>query len=398
MSGVTAETTKLTSSPDSIGLSGEDSFKARKTSRLSSIQYLRAMAALMVVLHHVLQQYAAFTRMLPTESLQAGVDLFFVISGFIMVFVTAGRNRVPTQFFAMRIVRIVPVYWFYILAAAGLLCVAPSLFHRNELSFRHVFLSLFFIPHTVAADPGNVSPLVKQGWTLDFEMFFYSLFAIAMSISHRHRALICSFVLIGLSMIGFCSGQLGLRPTLARYPEISFYTWQIILEFAMGMILAEVFLRHKPSFLKGIPATALIVVGAAALFLSGPKAIDLRVIYYGIPATLILVGALALEAAGCLKQNSALLAVGDASYSIYLVHIFPVAVLRWMWNHHHINPGSVISLVSFAALSLTASSFLGLLSYRVIEKPSLKYLRRFLETHLLTRAGFGIGDHKVPAQ
>jgi exopolysaccharide production protein ExoZ len=109
--------------------------------RILSIQYLRASAALMVVFHHARDQFADLLAPLQTSAGQAGVDLFFVSSGFVMVFVMSTRDGSPRQFLESRATRIVPISWFYTLARFALLCVAPRLFRANEASASKVIVS-----------------------------------------------------------------------------------------------------------------------------------------------------------------------------------------------------------------------------------------------------------------
>jgi len=351
---------------------------------LLSIQYLRAIAALMVVFHHVLNQYDGFLRILPTQSFAAGVDIFFVISGFVMVFVTATSKRSACQFISMRIVRIVPVYWFYTLMAAALLLVAPRLFNANELSLRHLLLSMCFIPHRFGA-AGSLTPLVKQAWTLNYEMFFYLLFAAAIAVSRRWRVLLSIYLLAASAITGFLSDPIGLNPWLQNHPSFAFFTHSIILEFAMGMTIAVAFLQGKLRFLNRKTATFLVIAGCSAIFANGASGAELRVLCYGIPATSIVVGALVLEVRGTFGRQSGLLLLGNASYSIYLVHVFVIAVLRWAWNLRHFRADGVLNLFLFATLSLVLAASLGILSYLAIEKPSLKCLRGLLVAGAMSR-------------
>ena len=318
---------------------------------------------MMVVVHHVLHQSPGFLAVWPTEALQAGVDLFFVISGFVMVYVTMKSERSPRQFLAMRAARIVPLYWVFTLLGAALLLVLPGLFRANSFSVRHVILSLLFIPHAIQ-DNGSwiTTPIVKQGWTLIFEVFFYILFAFAMFISIRRRVPLAVLALVAIVALGQV-----MRSYNISLGSADFYLNAIVLEFAFGMLIATAALQGKLDSIKAPLAAFLVIGGFVLMFLCHGH----RVIIYGLPAVAIVVGCLALENRFRIRMRL-LQFLGDTSYSIYLVHIFPVAVLRAIWPLPMEGPAS---LLLFLTATLILVIFCSAISYYGIEKTSLRYLR-----------------------
>ena len=143
-----------------------------------SIQYLRGIAALMVVLLHVRVQlgrmgYGGYW----PEFLMAGVDIFFVISGFIMWVTTFDGSTTPWQFLFRRFVRIIPVYWLLTTTTVAVMLVAPSAVQSGRFDSIHVLSSYLFIP-TVHPLTGMMEPVLIPGWTLNYEMFFYIIFEI----------------------------------------------------------------------------------------------------------------------------------------------------------------------------------------------------------------------------
>jgi exopolysaccharide production protein ExoZ len=369
----------------SEGRDGAEKPVSKPSVKLYSIQYLRAIAALMVVLHHSIQQCPAVLHVRLTQSLQSGVDIFFVISGFVMVFMSARTKYSPWRFMEMRIVRIVPVYWFYTFLAAILLLVAPGLFRANELSWRHFLMSLFFIPHTVAADPGNVSPIVKQGWTLDHEMFFYLLFAVAIAASQRLRVKLCVSALVLLAALGVFIKFMGWQQWLGGHAGIASVANPIILEFGMGMLLGAAYLRGALKSIHKYTSLALIVLGFAAILATGPTAINTRLVFYGIPALAIVTGALSLDTSGMIKLYKPFLRIGDASYSIYLVQQFPIALLRSLWGKAHMPRQGVAMFCVFVIACMAVATMIGIGSYLLVEKPSLKYLRNLIDSSAMLR-------------
>jgi exopolysaccharide production protein ExoZ len=338
----------------------------KPSDRLVSLQYLRAFAAILVVFNHGWDQLPWLKDRIPYPIGLAGVDVFFVISGFVMVFITNRREQTAYDFVSARIARVVPIYWVYTVGTALLLAVAPNLFQKNELSIRHVILSLAFIPHTIAADPGNMSPLLKLGWTLDYEMFFYALFAIGMAISWSRRSWIAMGVLVSLAAVGMATNQLGM--TSAR-----FYTDPLIIEFAFGMMIALTVGRTGGFVIHPAIASASILLGVAGLLVgSGYFDWNLRTIVFGVPAALIVGGSVAFENAGYVRAWRLPLLVGNASYSIYLVHLFPIALLRYLWTHAGLPQRDWGSVLMFIAATMIAGTAAGIVSYWFLESPLLR--------------------------
>ncbi|OCX32515.1 hypothetical protein QU42_02965 [Bradyrhizobium sp. UASWS1016] len=253
--------------------------------QLSSIQYLRGIAAMMVVFFHANGMTAEYFGSTWSPLGAAGVDIFFVISGFIM-WVTTGARRTPASFIQHRIVRVVPLYW----------CVTLALFSswvifRNSTPLpplENLLKSLLFIPH-ISARTGQIEPLLIAGWTLNFEMFFYAIFALSLLLSGRYRAILVFSVLTSLVMIGqvFSSSN----------PVMITYTSPLLLEFALGCLLGLIYqyqLLPRPSL-----GVTLCILGVVLLCVAGTdSAADLsfrRLLYWGAPSVLIVAGFVSLE-------------------------------------------------------------------------------------------------------
>ena len=214
---------------------------------------------------------------------QIGVDLFFVISGFIM-----GRIAIvesPVQFLWRKILRIVPLYWAVTLFMCAISFI-PGLIRNLQFSREELLKSLFFIPYV--KEDGNLFPLVVQGWTLNFETSFYLLFAGALlTCQPRYTAVIA----IGLLVLA----GLGIK---LEDPVMQLATSTLILEFAGGLILAQVLDRIPRAIgfiLLAIGLTGVVLV-LAGLVLEGKG--FRRVALVGIPAVFLVAGALRLEQAG----------------------------------------------------------------------------------------------------
>jgi exopolysaccharide production protein ExoZ len=336
--------------------------------RLDAIQWLRALAALAIAVHHALHEAAlaggsaSLQGILPLE---AGVDLFFVISGFVMVHASRDMFGSPAAilpFLRRRLARIAPIYW-----AATALFLIPAFLGavsggRAPPTLAEIAASLAFLPYQ--RPDGVVQPLYGLGWTLNYEMFFYLVFALALPL-RRERAV--PTVLLGLMAL-VAIGQF-VPPSLAA-PW--FWTRSIILEFGFGMLIGHMAL----SGVRPTPATAWALAGAALALLAlgklAPALLPDRALLYGLPATLLVMAALAVENAGSGRPAARLLTgLGDASYALYLLHPFVLRALA-------LTGGSALAGVSpllFAAVGVTLAAAAAMIVWRWFEKPLTRALQ-----------------------
>jgi exopolysaccharide production protein ExoZ len=310
---------------------------------IKPIQYLRGIAALSVVWLHALTMMPGFTERLGQPVFRGGgVDLFFVISGFIM-WVTTQKPATPLQFIRLRLVRVVPLYWLATLCLVAFAVL--GLFKTLQFSTRTVIESLLFIPY-------GADPVLAPGWTLNYEMFFYGVFALSLFLPKPIRLASLAAALIGLATLGLHAD--------GTSPVAVVYTSPLLLEFLAGSVIAFLWLGKTLEI--GLPVSALMI-GAGTMLLFGWSN---------------LLGA-SLVVAGCLNQRirgwniRPLLALGDASYSIYLTHLFGLAALKVFWLRWV--PFSSGSALAFMALALASSSAVGWLCYRFIETPMTQWLR-----------------------
>ena len=283
------------------------------TERLLSLQILRAVAALSVVYFHVAggPKFGAF-----------GVDLFFVLSGFVMAMLVA-HGASPGVFMLRRMARIVPLYWLTTLAVVLVGAVQPAWLASAVRGVADVLHSLLFIPYS--RDNGVLAPVLGVGWTLNYEMFFYALIAACLWVQARHATKWVVVTLLILFVIGL------LAP--ASSVIASFFGSSHVLEFALGMACYRLFSGgwHAvlPLWLAGgglVGAYALMAAAQAHGSTLPP------VLLYGLPAMLMLLAALRFEPAlQRVRLNMVVrgaVALGDASYAIYLVHFFVTEAVR----------------------------------------------------------------------
>jgi peptidoglycan/LPS O-acetylase OafA/YrhL len=284
---------------------------------LPSIQALRAITAIAVALAHAchyLEKELGIPNSLPgSEFGSAGVDLFFVISGFVMVYASERffrREASPAEFFLRRLARIVPLYW-----VTTSIILAYLLLHYGSLQAVHfspavVIASYLFIPYPQT--DGYMAPVHGVGWSLNFEMFFYVCFCLALPLGRRPGVAVVTAFLVGLVAID---------RTLP--PPLDYLAEPIVLEFAMGMLIA---LAVREGYrLPVIVCAALASTGVAGFVLSYWHTDIDHMVVWGIPSALVVAGVTLAKApltSGPLARGVSFL--GDASYSLYLVH--PIAV------------------------------------------------------------------------
>ena len=336
--------------------------------RIVPIQVLRALAALAVAWFHASSLLAARTgaTLSWSTSGSAGVDLFFIVSGFIMWMTAIDRDEGVREFAVKRIVRIVPLYWLATAAVLAISFITPRLMHNASHEPLHFLASFFFIAWPHPALPGHFWPPVVPGWTLNYEALFYAVGALSLARRRQWRLPFCAAVLVGLSLC---------HPLVRHDQALGFYTNPILLEFLFGLLLGT--LRVQ---LAAAPALISIACGALLFLGVGRWGTDEnRALTWGVPLALFALGALHAPPIAPAALRRALVAIGDASYSLYLLQFLvlpPVAVMTWraLGGLQSKFAGGVL----FVAILLAAALLAGLLSYRLIERPITAVSKRLL--------------------
>jgi peptidoglycan/LPS O-acetylase OafA/YrhL len=343
---------------------------------IAPIQILRAAAALSVAMLHVLGAAGALVGTpgqapwpeLADAPWEAGVDVFFVISGFVMVHSSRplfGRAGAPATFVARRVARVVPLYWIVTTAFVLLAVVWPHAFTDPLGGPATVFASYLFLPWQ--REDGSMLPVFRLGWTLNYEMLFYCVFALFVALPRR-RAVAGVAATIGLLVL--MHGAL-----LSGQPALAFWTDPIMLEFLIGMFLATAL--QEGITLQPPRRWLLALAGLLMLAANGTHWGLHRVVAFGLPAG-CLVGAAMFVPPG--RPASFLLRglarLGAASYALYLVHLFAVRTVREVWAGHQFD--GVPYLPSFVLASLAAAILAALAVHRLIELPATQAVRRVL--------------------
>lgn len=318
--------------------------------RYQNIELLRFIAALAVVYFHAVGtlRAVAFPEIGPnplTELGAAGVDVFFVISGFVIFLSLTRKNRTPIEFARDRLIRLVPAYWILtishlvILASVAILRAAEVPF-----DFSWTIQSLFFVSQPL----GNNLPLISQGWSLEIEMLFYLLVAVGLIIKNPIANIVFPAVAL-VSLVGF-----GLLPDLA-------------LEFIFGGLLGYLYTRIKFPAPVAIGAGVIGIVLFVAPVILG--AVDApRWVTWGIPSMLVVFSAINLP-----QLNWKILpTIGAASYPVYLLHMMVVNIVSPIMSMF----GSSTAMF-FGALAscLILSQLLGIVFDKLVDKPISRFLK-----------------------
>lgn len=351
-------------------------------SELVSIQWMRGIAVMMVFIYHLedilnlipgFEGYDSFWKRYGYSA----PDLFFVISGFIMCFVTFELKFKPVGWLVRRFLRIYPIYWIFASAAVAAWLINPSLtMGSGTQDWSSVIQYLLIIPQ-------ENMPLLFVAWTLEHEIVFYTIVFIVAALSGKSRSLVIVMAL--LSVIGM------IKVTYQKdFPFLNFWDYHIfslyMIQFFMGALIFE--FRHQ---IKMMGIKIPLITGLIIFIISGIVCVPMplneehisKVVLFGLSHSLLLIAAINWELArrekigGFIeyKRRPFLVQMGDASYSIYLSHPFCLSLC-----------GKIILIVGLtgtpAVIALciggVVSLFIGWASYHLLEKPGMHMSKVFL--------------------
>lgn len=271
--------------------------------RLGNLEVLRFLAASMVIFFHLQEKFAIELGLIPELNSTlgilgaSGVDIFFVISGFVIALNIANPNTSPANFVGARFSRIIPTYWLLTLLAATLMFLVPSQFQHTTGAVE-VLSSMAFLNTSF----GIALPVISMGWTLNLEIFFYLIVACALILAGNYRYLtyLISCLWLFVAVIFFDADSLLIEFVFGFF---AYWLWRVLPQsIAFGAIL----------LFSSIALFGFWIAGATGHFE--------RWLYFGIPALLLVLGSLLIP------QNPSLFVkkLGFSSYSIYLTQWFSI--------------------------------------------------------------------------
>lgn len=344
---------------------------------LYSIQYLRAVSALLVLSIHAMQRLGVTDmrseNFMPVLSgaLSSSMDLFFLMSGFLCMTITDQHSR-PWEFAKDRLGRIVPLYWLITLVCAWLLWsgilnfpeISPrSLFaNMRDADWAFVAASLLFVPVRGPFET-DLNPIIPQGWTLNFEMGFYLLFTLGLYLPRRLMVPVLTVLFFAVFLLG---------AAIAGPPAYEFWTSPLILEFIAGLWIGSTWQRGWPMWrtlllllLAWVPVMAVTFNFVA----EGPFQ-PLRIAFAPMVIAILCITLMFERRPGGIGKTEPLKTIGDASYSIYLWHFIPIILLDVAGK------SLTIGAWTYFVLLMVIGTGGGVLIHFAIEKPIMRYMRR----------------------
>lgn len=358
------------------------------TPALVWVQVLRGVAALLVLGGHLQSQVAQIAQSVG-ESFQRlsflpggfGVDLFFCISGFIMVVSSRDLFEQPgswREFLFKRASRLIPLYWLATIAFLPVILLGRHAYEGNLP--QALAASLLFFPYLSYPNSSLPFPLHTLGWSLNYEVFFYLVFACFLAWRR-------SLAVVGVTLVMLTFVALGsvFQPDSTA---LTFWSQPIVLEFVLGLLVGAAWARGGWRISASL---AWAVAGLSIAWLIAdpwhlavkiddaptPNSVA-RLLGWGLPAALLLAGAVFYERSGTVKATGflgAMAKVGDWSYSLYLMHPFGLIVMSKLWvllGLYKFLPWPVFGLVLVGASVLLAAA-----CHRYLERPIQAWLRRW---------------------
>ena len=352
-----------------------------KGMKVYSIHYLRGLAALFVVLFHFrgyLNNVYAQTNLgdLLFSKGAFGVDLFFVISGFIICFATEKEEcNASLKFVIRRFFRIYPLLILSMSVYFLAVILRPES-HDLVMWFIWSIIPLHVDYHSGAPFFGY--NMLGIAWTLTYEISFYFIFLIAMSISHKYRMLISSIIIV--SMV-FITQMLSGSPTLDGLNNnyiindfVTLISSPIYIDFVYGIATYYIFKRFKLSENRkgGSILTAFlictIIITISSIFLT--KDSDHGPLSWGFMAFLIVLSMTLIEGTVKKYESSLLDILGNVSFSLYMCHYIIIEIYNKYFHHESIT--GVSALVIMTTISVMVSIIL----FRFVEMPSVSMSKK----------------------
>ncbi|CZY58036.1 acyltransferase family protein [Enterobacter hormaechei] len=322
---------------------------------INTIQALRFFAAFFVVLHHAARSFPVDFLGSVSKVIQVnfafGVDIFFVISGYVIYSSFIRNPKTSSQFIQDRVIRIAPMYWLYTFLFLVVIFSLPTPFTTGAYEINNLLSSLLFIPYSNPM--GGFFPTLPVGWTLNFEMVFYAIFAASVLIKSKN---IPVFLLVSIILLNALS-SLGVAH--------SFYSDSIIYEFSLGVLIG--YLHRNSSLLESKGAAIPTAIIFLMLLIMCGSDESQRFVKWGIPAAIIVSCCISIN--NMVRVPKIFVILGNASYSLYLSHkVIMAALIYFVMNRF-------ISFEQAFYLSVFFSVLISVASYQYIEKPITKFLK-----------------------
>ncbi|MBF0420358.1 MAG: acyltransferase [Magnetococcales bacterium] len=303
------------------------------------IQLLRFFSSTAVVLAHIahyIEVYYPF-QIIDIAYLEHwgvyGVDIFFIISGYLMVSIQIGKSKSPLKFFADRLLRVAPLYWFLtIIYSFGLVVISEHIKSIVKFTIEHFYCSMMFISGLYL----DKAPLLTVGWSLEYEVIFYILFSISIFIfKNLFYSSICTAFFI-IMLFSFAGGP-----------------WHVGTEFVFGLFL-------------GLNKINISYIWGVFILAIGSRIFDIdvhRAIIVGVPSAILVYYFTKLNV-----KKTYLSSLGNISYEVYLVQVFTLPILFKISYYIYPSIQSISAFIIILYIMVVLSGLLLNLSYsRVVD-------------------------------
>jgi peptidoglycan/LPS O-acetylase OafA/YrhL len=330
-----------------------------RSQKFPGLQILRFVAAFSVVLFHLFDNYHTYFGFSQNYfGIGAhGVDVFFVLSGFVITYI-ADPEKGSLYFMKRRVARIIPLYWLLTFGVALLSIIRPDFLMTTTFNTKSLLLSLAFIPYY--KENGLIQPMLFLGWTLNYEVFFYALFALSLLFGRWAAIYTCAVITVLVILGRFLHSDRVIW---------QFYTNPIMLEFVLGVSLYLIY-KNEPELVLKLGCWWVVSLLVILLWVFDEIPI-LRDVAPPIIAFL-LVGAMLGIGFSSWRIVATLVLLGDASYSLYLSHPYIIRTLPKISIAHQNMAFLTVTSVAIVALSIGLSIVL----YRIFERPAQMLILR----------------------
>ena len=325
----------------------------------NSIQLLRGGAALIVVFHHFMQIFYGFERTniigdFLSDFGGMGVDVFFVVSGFIMTHIVINKEKTASSFILNRLVRVVPNYWFYsvVIVVLGLIISI----HSSDVTLTSFIQSLLFIPNENPSPLLGVFPTLTVGWTLNYEMLFYVIVSVALFVFKKNTKAVFILVAIVLFLI----------PILNKTIMSGYYRF-FLIEFILGGCVYYLIKFNKKEFNLGV-----LILSASLLFLNLHPAFERMLISFFIVMLFVYLERFFKKEILFIKSG---IFLGNISYSIYLSHTLVINILFVCFTSYRGDINSYTDISLFLFLTTLFTILISYFSYHLIELKTSRILK-----------------------
>ncbi|WP_370599935.1 acyltransferase family protein [Pseudomonas nitroreducens] len=343
--------------------------------KLRSLELLRGLAALWVVLYHIQGVYNPdnYNWQGPIADFIAvghsGVDLFFVISGFVIAwtsFLKPTPSRSPVQFAIRRFFRVAPLYW--------LATILWAFVYPEGVTLERLARSLAFMPTDIWPTPFYGFPVLYVGWSLNYEIYFYGivllLLVLRLDIASLIAAMAVMLIGVPLALTGLVSINPGTGNTVPT-AALKLATNPLVWEFVMGVVVAWVFkVTTRASLPRGVwLGLGMLAIGWFIVFLTGSKE-HFSLIYRGIPSALLVYMTLEMERREVLRFGKFSEWAGSVSYALYVVHPF---VVIYAQKHLFLPPKephlTILAYLVLGGVSIALAAWV----HRKVEQPIIQF-------------------------